>query len=112
MLVALHGCASKATNPPGLPVPGPGTASQADAPGQTQQAVVYFRGFVRKSFVPWIEDLTLAKAILQAEYTGQWDPHLITITRQGRVFHVNPKRLLSGLDDPALEPGDIVEVQR
>jgi hypothetical protein len=83
-----------------------------NVPEPGQQAAVYFRGYVRKPVVTWKEDLTLAKAILEAEYTGQWDPRLITITRRGQVFRVNPRRLLSGLEDPALEPGDIIEVQR
>jgi hypothetical protein len=87
-------------------------AGQQQAQQAQQGAVVYFRGFVRKPAVPWAEDLTLAKALLQAEYTGMWDPRLITITRKGETFRINPKRLLSGQEDPVLEPGDIVEVQR
>ncbi len=86
---------------------------QAQEARQTQQGpVVYFRGPVRKSVVPWTEDLTLAKALLQAEYTGLWDPHLITLTRQGETFRIDPKRLLNGQDDVPLKPDDLVEVQR
>ena len=75
-------------------------------------AVVIFRGFVRKTVVPWTESLTLAEALLQAEYTGFWDPRSITITRQGEVYRINPKRLVSGQENPTLEPGDVVDVER
>ena len=84
---------------------------------QTEQQItatpsVSFRGDVKKSSVPWTEDLTLTKALMAAEYSGLWDPHTITITRHGQTYRVNPRRLLSGAEDPALEPGDIVEVRR
>lgn len=62
--------------------------------------------------VPWTEDLTLAAALIAAEYQGSWDPHSIFILRMGQTYRVNPKRLLSGTENPALEPGDIVEVRR
>ena len=74
--------------------------------------VVIFRGFVRKTIVPWTKDLTLAEALLQAEYTGSWDPRSITVTRQGEVYRIDPKRLLRGQENPTLEAGDVVEVQR
>ena len=79
----------------------------------TQQApVISFRGDVKNSVVPWTEDLTLSAALLAAEYNGLWDPHSISIVRQGQVIRVNPKRLLSGSEDPPLEPGDVVEIRR
>ena len=81
-------------------------------PQEAQAPSVSFRGDVRKPSVPWTEDLTLAQALLAAEYTGLWDPHTITLVRHGQTYHINPKRLLSGAEDPALEPGDIVEVRR
>jgi len=73
--------------------------------------MVYFRGDVRKPGVPWAEELTLSKGLLAAEYTGIWDPHSILIIRKGEPFKINPKRLLSGEEDPTLEPGDVVEVR-
>jgi hypothetical protein len=86
---------------------------QAQQARQGQQSpVVYFRGLVRKPIVAWTDDLTLAKALLQAEYTGLWDPHLITLTRKGETIRIDPKRLLSGLDDLPLKPDDLIEVQR
>jgi hypothetical protein len=79
---------------------------------QQQQPVVWFRGEVRNPRVPWTEGLTLAQALLAAQYTSNWDPHIITVTRQGEVHPVNPRRLLRGQEDPLLEPGDVVEVHR
>jgi hypothetical protein len=73
---------------------------------------VTFRGDVKNRTVPWTEDLTLAQALLAAEYQGMWDPHSIVILRKGTKWPVNPKHLLSGRENPPLEPGDIVEVKR
>jgi len=88
-------------------------AGQQQATAQQQAAQsVHFRGDVKRTSVPWAEELTLAKALVAAEYTGLRDPHTIVIIRQGETFKVNPKRLLGGLDDPLLEPGDTVEVHR
>ena len=78
---------------------------------QQQQPAVWFRGDVRNQRVPWTEGLTLAQAIIAAQYTWTWDPHTITVTRQGEVYAVNPKNLLRGQEDPLLEPGDVVEVR-
>ena len=78
---------------------------------QEQQPSVWFRGDVRNQRVPWTEGLTLAQAIIAAHYTWTWDPRFITVTRQGEVYPVNPRRLLRGQEDPLLEPGDVVEVR-
>ena len=82
------------------------TARQAMGPS------VSFRGDVKKSSVPWTEGLTLAQALLAAEYNGLWDPHSILVIRNGERFPVDPKRFLRGQDDPLLEQGDTVEVHR
>jgi len=79
---------------------------------QQQKPAVLFRGDVRNPRVQWIEGMTLAQAILAAQYTGTWDPRTISVTRNGQVHAVNPRRLLRGQEDPLLEPGDIVEVRR
>src|SRR5580765_2916440 len=79
----------------------------------SQKLIVSFRGDVKKTTIPWEEELTLAKALLTAEYTGLWDPHTISIIRKGQIYRINPRQLLSGvMEDPVLEPGDIVEVHR
>jgi len=76
------------------------------------QPFVWFRGPVRNPRVPWRENLTLAQAILAAEYTSALNPSRIFIFRQGQTYHVDPKRLLRGQEDPVLEPGDLVEIAR
>jgi hypothetical protein len=79
---------------------------------QTQQPVVWFRGLIRHSRIPWSEGLTLARGILAAEYTGTLNPERIRVIRQGQVYPVEVKLLLHGDEDPLLEPGDIVEILR
>jgi len=79
---------------------------------QVQQPSVFVRGEVKNHVVPWSEGLTLTEAIVAAEYRGSWDPHTILVVRQGQTYKVNPKHLVWGTENPVLEPGDIVEVQR
>ena len=69
-------------------------------------------GEVRHPVVEWTEGLTLARAIVTAEYVGLNSPFSITITRGGEVISVNPQYLLQGRTDPELEPGDVVEILR
>ena len=78
---------------------------------QMQEPAVWFHGDVRNQRVAWTEGLTLAQAIVVAQYTWNWDPRLITITRAGEVYSVNPRRLLRGQDNPLLEAGDLVEIR-
>ena len=79
---------------------------------QQQQPMVYFRGYVRRPAVPWVEGLTLAQALVQADYTGALDPRVITVTRGGELHRIDVRRLLNGREDPLLEPGDLIEIQR
>jgi len=85
---------------------------QAVAQMQQQQPSVFVRGEVKNRIIPWNEDLTLAQAIVAAEYRGPWDPHSILIIRKGQTLKINPKHLLWGTEDPHLEAGDLVEIQR
>ena len=82
--------------------------AQAQAPATT----VTILGDVRNRTVEWTEELTLTQAIVTAEYLHSRDPSSITITRQGRKYEVSPKRLAKRLEDPYLEPGDLVELHR
>jgi hypothetical protein len=92
-------------------------AQQAYVAGQQQALeqsspkapVVIVNGPVRNSVIPWTEDLTLAKAILAADYTGYLRPRLIRVTRKGETTEVKTSELLNGLVMP-LESGDILEV--
>ena len=67
-------------------------------------------GEVKNKLLPWAMDLTLAKALLAAEYYGAQDPAQIIIIREGQIILVDPRRLLEGEDIPLL-PRDIVEVR-
>jgi len=72
---------------------------------------VLVQGDVRNAIVPWTEELTLARAIVAADYIGKWSPHSIAVIRNGRSQRISTTRLLHG-DDMYLEPGDIVEIRR
>ena len=69
------------------------------------------RGDVRNPVIPWTEDLTLARAILAADYVGRWDPHSINLIRGRRSKRFSTSMLLAGADTD-LEPGDIIEIRR
>ena len=76
------------------------------------EPVVWLKGPVRNPRVPWTEDLTLAQALLVAEYTGLNNPFKIDVIRQGKRYSINVGRLLRGLENPLMEPGDVVEIVR
>ena len=76
---------------------------------QGQGASVTVNGEVRNRVVPWTEGLTLAKAVLAADYYGTKDPGQIIIVHNGIATQVDPRQLLSGVDIP-LQPGDIVQL--
>ena len=80
-------------------------------PQMQGQLAVFVRGDVRNPVIPWSEELTLARAILAAEYVGRWDPHSINVVRGNRSKRFSPSRLLSG-EDMDLEPGDVIEIRR
>ena len=90
-------------------------AGQQEALARMQQQLrvpsVTVVGQVSVPTIPWIEDLTLAKALVTANYTGRTDPTEILIVRNGRAFRVDPKQLLSGEDVP-LQAGDVVQIKQ
>jgi len=67
-------------------------------------------GPVRNQQVPWTEDLTLAKALVVAEYYSRTNPTEILIVRQGRAITVDVNQLLAGQDVP-LQAGDLVHIR-
>jgi hypothetical protein len=77
---------------------------------QAQGATVTFVGPVRNTLVPWTAELTLAKAIVAADYLGPKDPTEIIIRRGTEEIRLEPKKLLGGEDVP-LFPRDIVELK-
>jgi hypothetical protein len=82
-----------------------GMAMQANA------SSVWLVGNVKTPVIPWTVDLTLAKALIAAEYQGANDPTQFTILRNGRPPQiVTAKQLLSGFDVP-LQIGDRIEIR-
>jgi len=91
-------------------------AGQRQAMQMVQQAQirgpsVTVVGEVSNPMIPWTAELTLAKALVAADYHGAADPSEILIERQGKAISYDPKKLLGGEDVP-LEPNDIVEIRR
>jgi hypothetical protein len=74
-----------------------------------QRTSVRVLGNVRYPEIAWTEGLTLARAIVAAEYLDRQDPRQIVVVRQRERFPVDPNLLLRGEDFP-LEPGDTVEL--
>jgi hypothetical protein len=91
-------------------------AGQQQAIARMQQAqtagqgpCVTVNGEVRNHIVPWTQGMTLAKAVVAAEYIGTTDPGQIMIVHNGIATRLDPKQLLSGVD-VLLQPGDIVQL--
>lgn len=102
-LLPLTGCQ---TAPTIAPVP---LATTSDEFEFFPQSVIV-KGNVRYPVVPWTDDLTVSKAIVQADYIGLRNPLTISIMRQGERLFVDPVRLQLGIIDPWLEAGDILEL--
>jgi hypothetical protein len=85
--------------------------AQAAKQWQSQQPPqVVVQGPVRNRVVPWTEGLTLAKAIVDADYTGFMNPKLVRVIRNGLMIEeIKGIDLLHGRDVP-LEAGDIVNI--
>jgi hypothetical protein len=78
---------------------------------QLQGPTVTVVGEVRNSLIHWTIDLTLAKAVVAAGFYGRTDPTEITVQRDGKEIHCDPKRLLSG-EDVLLQPNDVVVLRQ
>lgn len=89
-------------------------AGQQEARRQMQAAnqsqAVTLTGNVSNSTVEWTPGLTLAQALIAAEYTGPGDPTEIILVRGGFARPIDPKTLLEGQDTP-LRPGDVVQIK-
>jgi hypothetical protein len=111
LLLFLAGCVSKKEAE--LKAQQAYMAGQAQAAKQWQSQrppEVVVRGPVRNPVVPWTEGLTLAKAIVDADYTGFMNPILVRVIRNGQMIEE-----MKGIDllhhrDVPLEPGDIVDI--
>ncbi len=85
-----------------------GEAQAADQ-SRAQPPVIFVKGKVVNSIIPWTPDLTLSRAINAADYTGYLNPRLIRVTHDGQTSEIKPGALLNGQDLP-LQPGDTVEI--
>ena len=111
LLVALPGCRTKPKQ--SVPPWGAFPPVQHPPPPQiNQQLGVTFQGPVRHPVIPWRPDLTLALALVEAEYVGARDPQSIVIFRGDKAILVEPRHLLSGIKDPPLLPADVVELRQ
>jgi hypothetical protein len=75
-----------------------------------QRTSVVIIGQVQNPEVQWTEGLTLAQAIVAADYTGHGNPKEISLIRQGETTQIDPKDLLRGNDVP-LQPGDKITLR-
>jgi len=78
---------------------------------KSAESSVWLVGNVRTPVIPWTEDLTLAKAVIDASYQGTKDPSQFVILRGGHTpTYVSAQQLLNGYDVP-LQAGDRIEIR-
>jgi hypothetical protein len=82
---------------------------EALAQSRPKPQIVTISGPVRNSIIPWTEELTLAKAIVAADYTSSRNPRLIRVIRDGQPTDIKPSALLHGEDMP-LQAGDTIQI--
>ncbi|MGP8199977.1 MAG: hypothetical protein ACLQU4_10795 [Limisphaerales bacterium] len=94
-------------------------AHQAYMAGQTQAAKqwqaekppqVVVQGPVSNHVIPWTEGLTLAQAIVDANYTGFMTPKFVRVVRNGQLIETLKGVDLLHHEDVPLEAGDIVNI--
>jgi len=81
-------------------------AVQATAPAVT------VLGDVRQNVIAWSEGLTLAQAITAAQHVRRVQPRAIILRRGNEAIRIAPEYLFQGGEDPALLPGDVIELVR
>jgi hypothetical protein len=89
-----------------------GQLPQSTAP-QIQQSTdpqVRILGPVKNPVLMWSDGLTLAHALVEAEYQRPNTPKAITIYRNNQPISIDPQTVLQGADY-LLFPGDIVYIQ-
>ena len=110
MIVTASGCVSKSAA--NARARAAYQAGQNEARAEAASATsVWIVGNVQTPTIPWTEDLTLAKALIIANYRGPRDPSQFIIRRNGQpAINVSARQLLNGYDLP-LAAGDRVEVR-
>jgi hypothetical protein len=88
-----------------------GQKAAFDSMAAMQRTSVVVIGPVQNPEVMWTNGLTLAQAIIEANYTGSGNPREIILTRQGQTSRIVPRDLLHGHDVP-LQPGDTITIQQ
>jgi hypothetical protein len=114
LAIPLIGCVSKKqadARAQAAFVAGEAQATVAARQAQIRGPTVTIIGTVRTPLVPWTADLTLAKALVTANYYGKTDPTEITIQRNGQEIQYDPKKLLGG-EDVQLEPSDVIMLKQ
>lgn len=116
LCVALFGCSSqKSTNAKVRRAYAAGQQAamaqiqqqQMQQPGDQQVRII---GAVKNSLLTWSQDLTLARALAEAEYLSPSTPKNIIIYRGNQNFRIDPQTVLQG-QDYNLFPGDTVQIQ-
>ena len=108
--LAITGCVSKTTaqaQARAAFLAGQQQATMMARQNAPQGPTVTVIGEVHNPVVPWTIDLTLAKAVIAADYFGQGDPTEIVVQRNGQETKYDPKKLLSGVD-VQLQPSDVI----
>jgi len=109
-LLLVAGCVSKSTA--NAQARAAYFAGQRDAMAMAAKGpCVWVIGNVKNQSVPWTAELTLAKAVVAAEYRGARDPSEIILTRPGQpALSFRAEQLLEGQDMP-LQTGDRIEIR-
>jgi glycogen debranching enzyme len=119
LVLATGGCASKAKQQAQIRrayAAGEQAAhAQMEQAAQQQQQLavdsqVRILGHVRNPLLNWEPGLTLARALVEADYENGKTPTAITIYRNNQQLNIDLQRLLEGEDYP-LFAGDIVYIQ-
>jgi hypothetical protein len=106
-LVLVAGCGGRSNrNAPSWNI----TPGHSPAP-QPTASTVFVQGPVRFQKILWSPGMTLSRAIVTAQYIDRRNPRAIYITRNGERYPIDPNALLRGDQDPAIEPGDLIELQ-
>src|SRR5579885_3198632 len=86
VVVIGSGCASKADKQAKQRAAFMAAQQQQAAAMQQQQvnsSAVWVVGNVRNPSIPWTQDLTLRRALIEADYRGPGDPNQIVVLRNG-----------------------------
>jgi hypothetical protein len=88
-------------------------AGRAQALAQQQKPTVTVIGNVAHPQIEWTEGLTLARALIAAEWRGRNDPRTIVVRRPNATFNIVTADLFRDQDEgPVLQSGDVIELRQ